>query len=100
MAALDGRKTNFDWLAPAWDHRDEWRNVTKEYKNVYQLPFEVERNLAQQVRDDLLLCISIPLKCGPQAPTVAFGVACRLCTRRPRDVVHPLLSRKVMVATT
>ena len=45
-AALDGRKTNFDWLAPVWDHRDEWPNVTKEYKNVYQLQFEVERNLA------------------------------------------------------
>ena len=36
------------------------------------------------MRDDLLLCISIPLKCGPQAPTVAFGMACRLCTGRPR----------------
>ena len=34
-AALDGRKTNFDWLAPVWDHRDECLNVTKEYRNVY-----------------------------------------------------------------
>ena len=34
---LDGRKTNFDYLAPIWDHRDEWPNVTKEYRNVYQL---------------------------------------------------------------
>ena len=69
-------------------------------QNVYQLQFEVERNLAQQVRDDLLLCISIPLKCGPQAPTVAFGVACRLCIGRPGDVVHPLASSKMMVVTT
>ena len=99
-ATLDGRKTNFDWLAHVWDRKDEWSNITKEYRNVYQLEFEVERNLAQQVRDDLLLCISIPLKCGSQAPTVAFGVACRLCTGRPGDVVHPLPSRKVMVATT
>ena len=22
-AALDGRKTNLDWLAPIWDHKDE-----------------------------------------------------------------------------
>ena len=36
-AALDGRKTNFDWLAPVWDHGDEWPNVTKEHRNVYQL---------------------------------------------------------------
>ena len=28
-ATLDGRKTNFDWLALVWDHRDEWPNVTK-----------------------------------------------------------------------
>ena len=48
----------------------------------------------------LLPCISIPLKCGPQAPTVAFGVACKLCTGRPGDVVHPLPSRKVTAATT
>ena len=52
------------------------------------------------MRDDLLLCISIPLKCGPQAPTVAFGVAYRLYTRRPGYVVHPLPSGKVTAATT
>ena len=96
---LDGRKTNFDWLALVWNHRDEWPNVTKEYNNVHQLQFEVERNLAQQVRDDLLLCISIPLTCSPQAPTIAFGVVCRLCTGRPGDVVYPLLGKKVMATT-
>ena len=26
-AALDGRKTNLEWLAPIWDHKDEWPNV-------------------------------------------------------------------------
>ena len=36
-AALDGRKTNLEWLAPVWDHRDEWQNVTKKYRNVCQL---------------------------------------------------------------
>ena len=46
-AALDGRKTNFDWLVLVWDHKDEWPNVTKEYKSVYQLQFELEQNLAQ-----------------------------------------------------
>ena len=35
--ALDGRKTNLDWLAPVWDHRDEWLKVTNRYKNVSQL---------------------------------------------------------------
>ena len=46
-AVLDGRKTNFDWLALVWVYKDEWPNVNKEYKNIYQLHFEVERNLAQ-----------------------------------------------------
>ena len=27
-AALDGRKTNLEWSAPVWDHRDIWTNVT------------------------------------------------------------------------
>ena len=44
-AVLDGRKTNLEWLAPVWDHRDEWSNVTKKYRNVCQLQLEVERNL-------------------------------------------------------
>ena len=47
MVVLDGRKTNFDWVSPIWDHRDEWLNVTKEYINIYQLQFEVELNFAQ-----------------------------------------------------
>ena len=37
VAMLDERKTNFDWLAPVWDHRDEWLNVTNKYRNVCQL---------------------------------------------------------------
>ena len=36
-AALDGRKTNLDWLALVWDHRDEWPNFTNKYRNVCQL---------------------------------------------------------------
>ena len=36
-AALDGRKTNFDWLAPVWYPKDEWLNVTNQYRNVCQL---------------------------------------------------------------
>ena len=46
-AMLDGRKTNFDWLALVWDHIDEWPNVTDKYRNVCQLQFEVEQNLAK-----------------------------------------------------
>ena len=99
-AALDGRKTNLDWLAPIWDHRDEWPNVTDKYRNVCQLQFEVERNLGEQVRHDLLLCFSVPLECSPQVATVASGVACRFCTGRAGDLVHPLPSMKVMAATT
>ena len=47
VATLDGRKTNFDWLAPIWDHRDEWSNVSNKYKNVCQLQLEVEWKLAE-----------------------------------------------------
>ena len=99
-AALDGRKTNFDWLAPVWEHRDEWPCVTDQYRNVCKLQNDVKRNLRQQVRHDLLLCFSVPLECGPQAATVGCGLACRLCTRRPGDLVHPLPSMKVTAATT
>ena len=99
-AALDGRKTNFDWLVPIWDHKDEWPNVTEKYKNVCHLQLEVERNLAEQVRHNLLLCFSIPLECGPQATTVASGVACRFYIGRAGDLVHPVLSMKVTVAAT
>ena len=99
-AALDGRKTNLEWLAPVWDHKDEWPNVTKKYRNVCQLQLEVERNLVDQVRHDLLLCISVPLECGPQAATVACGVACRFCTGRAGDLVHPVPSMKVTAGAT
>ena len=99
-AALDGRKTNLEWLAPIWDHKDEWPNVTKKYRNVCQLQLEVERNLVDHVRHDLLLCISVPLECGPQAATVACGVACRFCTGRAGDLVHPIPSMKVTAGAT
>ena len=99
-AALDGRKTNLEWLAPVWDHKDEWLNVTKKYRNVYQLQLEVEQNLVDQVRHDLLLCISVRLECGPQAATVASGVACRFYTGRAGDLVHPVPSMKVTAAAT
>ena len=98
-AMLDGRKTNLDWLAPGGDHRDEWPNVTNKYRNVCQFQFEVERNLVDQVRHDLLLSFSVPLECGSQAATVVSCIACRFCIGRAGDLVHPLLSRKVMVAT-
>ena len=99
-AALDGRKTNLEWLAPIWDHKDEWPNVAKKYRNVCQLQLEVERNLVDQVRHDLLLCISVPLECGPQAATVACGVACRFCIGRAGDLVHPVPSMKVTAGAT
>ena len=99
-AMLDGRKTNLEWLASVWDHRDEWPNVSKKYRNVCQMQLEVEQNLVDQVRHDLLLCISIPLECGPQAATVAFVVAYRFCTGRTGDLVHLVPSMKVMAATT
>ena len=89
-----------EWLALVWDHRDEWPNITDKYRNVCQLQLEVERNLVEQMKHDLLLCISIPLECGPQAAIVASGVACRFCTRRVGDLVHHVLSMKVMAATT
>ena len=100
VAAMDGRKTNLDWLALVWDHRDEWLNVTDKYKNVCQLQLELERNLVDQVRHDLLLCISVPLECVPQAATVAFGVAYKFCTRRPGDLIHPIPSMKVTAIAT
>ena len=100
VAVLDGRKTNLDLLAPVWDHRDEWPNVTKKYRNVCQLQLEVERNLVDKVRHDLLLCISVPLECGPQVATVASGVAYKFCTTRAGDLVHPILSMKVTAAAT
>ena len=37
VAALDVRKTNLDWLAPVWDHKDEWPNVTDKYRNICHL---------------------------------------------------------------
>ena len=99
-AVLDGRKTNLDWLPPAWDHKDEWLNVTDKYRNVCQLQLEVERNLVVQVRHDLLLCISIPLECGPEAATVDSSIAYKFCTGRARDLIHPVPSIKVTVAAT
>ena len=99
-AALDGRKTNLEWLAPIWDHRDEWPNVTKKYKNVCQLQLQVVWNLVDQITHDFLLCISVPLECGPQVATVASGVACRFCTGRAGDLVYPVPSMKVMAAAT
>ena len=99
-AALDGRKTNLEWLAPVWDHRGEWPNVTKKYRNVCQLQLEVERNLVDQVRHDLLLSISVPLECGPQVATVASGVACRFCAGRAGDLVHLVWSMKVTATGT
>ena len=60
----------------------------------------MDRNLVDQVRHNMLLCISVPLECGPQAATVASGVACRFCTGRAGDLVHPVLSMKVTAAAT
>ena len=97
-AVLDGRKTNLDWLALVWDHRDEWPNITHKYTNVCQLQLEVEHNLAEHVRHDLLLCFSVPLECGHQAATIASSITCRFCTGRAGDLVHLVPSMKVMVA--
>ena len=98
--ALDGKKTNLGWLASVWDHRDEWPNVTDKYRNVCQLQLEVERNLIDQVRHDLLLYIYVPLECGLQAATVVFGVACKFCTGKVGDLVHRVPSMKVVVVGT
>ena len=56
--------------------------------------------LVDQVRHDLLLCISVPLECGPQVATVASGVAYRFCTGRAGDLVHLVPSMKVTVEAT
>ena len=42
-------------------------------KCVHHLMSEVEQNIADQVRVDLSLSMSIPLKCAPQAPTLLLG---------------------------
>ena len=72
-AMLDGRRIGFDWLNPVWDNKREWPNVTKQFRSVHHLMSEVEQNIADQVRVDLSLSMSIPLKCAPQAPTLLLG---------------------------
>ena len=70
---LNGRRIGFEWLNLVWENKHEWRNVTYEYKIVHYLKSEVRQNIANQVRVDLLLCMSIPFKCRPQAPTLLLG---------------------------
>ena len=72
-AMLDGRRIGFDWLNLVWDNKYEWLNVTKEFRSVHHLMLEVEQNISNQVRVDLSLSMSIPLKCAPQAPTLLLG---------------------------
>ena len=72
-AMLDGRRISFDWLNLVWENKREWPNVTKEYKTIHHLMSEVQQNIADQVRVDLSLSMSIPFKCGPQAPTLLLG---------------------------
>ena len=70
---LDGRWIGFDRLNPVWDNKREWPNVTKEFRSVHHLMSEVEQNIADQVRVDLSLSMSVPSKCAPQAPTLLLG---------------------------
>ena len=72
-AMLDGRKTGFQWLNPLSENKLEWLNVTYEYKIIHHLKLEVRQSIVDQVTADLLLCISIPLKCGPQALPLLLG---------------------------
>ena len=73
VAMLDGRRISFDWLNPVWENKCEWPNVTKLVQK--HTPFDVRggTNIADQVRVDLWLSMSIPLKCGAQAPTLLLG---------------------------
>ena len=96
---MGGKPIWTSWLL-FWDHRDEWPNVTDKYRNVCQLQVEVERSLVEQVRHDLLLCIFVPLECGPQTATIASGVAYRFCIGRAGDLVHPALSMNATAAAT
>ena len=72
-AMLDGRRIGFDWLNPMWENKREWPKVTKQFRSVHHFILEVEQHIADQVRVGLLLSMSIPLKCGPQAPNLLLG---------------------------
>ena len=72
-AMLDGRRIGFDWLNPVWENKLEWPKVTKQFRSIHHLMSEVQQNIANQVRVDLLLSMSIPFKCGPQTPTLLLG---------------------------
>ena len=41
VAMLDGRRTNFECLNTMWEIKNEWWNVTYEYKNIHDLKMEV-----------------------------------------------------------
>ena len=56
-----------------FENKLEWPNVTKQFRSTHHLMLEVEQKIADQVRVDLSLSMSIPLKCGPQAPTLLLG---------------------------
>ena len=73
-AMLDGRRIGFHWLNPVGENKSEWPNVTKEYRTIQHLMSDVRRNIADQVRVDLSLSMSITLKCGPQVPTLLLGL--------------------------
>ena len=47
--------------------------MTERDLQVHHLKLEVQKSIADQVRVDLLLCIFIPFKCGPQAPMLLLG---------------------------
>ena len=70
---LDGRSIGVDWLNPVWENKHEWPNITKQFKSVHPLMLEMEQNITDQVRVDLSLSMSIPLKRAPQAPTLLLG---------------------------
>ena len=59
-AVLDGRKIDFDWLKPVWEHNDEWPNVTERYPSLSKLKAELQQNIAEQVIFNLALCMFFP----------------------------------------
>ena len=67
-AMLDGRRIGFDWLNPVWENKREWLNVTKQFRSIHHLMSEVEQSIAHHARVNLSLSMSIPFKCGRQAP--------------------------------
>ena len=77
VAMLDGRRTSFEWLNLVWENKHKWQNVTYKYKNGIKIYTIWSRRwdgiLWSRWESICYCCMSIPFKCGPQAPTLLLG---------------------------